>query len=113
MIRRWRCNNTESSANENRVRILDIFDNLVARLIGVPRLVVSSSGLLREGDPASLEEPARPQVFTFSTCCVQERQEADFESEGCVRQASTTHRHHLVRQLVAARRCTFCDIGDL
>ena len=110
MIRRWRCNNTGSSANENRVRTLDIFDNLVARLIGVPRFVVSSPGILREGDSASLEEPARPQVFTFSTCCVQECQEADLESEGCVCKASTTHRHHLVCQPVAACRCTFCDI---
>jgi hypothetical protein len=39
MIRRWRCNNMESSVNENRVGILEIFNNLMVRLIGVPDLL--------------------------------------------------------------------------
>ena len=72
MIRRWRCNNMVSFVNENRVSSTKLFVNLVVRLIGVSRFVVSSPGLLRESDSASLEEPTRSQVLPFSTGCVQE-----------------------------------------
>ena len=113
MIRRWRCNNTELFVNENRVSSPEIFVNLAVRLTRVARFAVSPPGLLRTSDPASLEEPARPQVLPFGTSRVQERQEADFESEGRARQACTAHCHHLVCQLIATHRRTLCNIEDL
>ena len=70
MIRRWRCSNTESFVNENQVCAFETPDNLAVRLIGIPRFAVSSPGLLREGDPAPLQESARPQVLPFSASCV-------------------------------------------
>ena len=70
MIRRWRCNNTESFVNENRVSTPETSGDLLARLIGISRFAVSSPGLLREGDPAPFKEPTRPQVLSFSLGCV-------------------------------------------
>lgn len=71
MIRRWRCNNTESFVNENQVRTAEIFDDLMVRLIEVSRSAVPSPGLLRESDPSSLKESSRPQVLPFGLGCVQ------------------------------------------
>ena len=103
MIPRWRCNNTESFVNENRVGRPKTPDNLAVRLIGISRSAVPSPGLFREGDSPPLKESSRSQVLPFGPGCVQECQEVDFESEGRVCQASTTHCHHLVRRLFETR----------
>ena len=113
MIRRWRCNNMESFVNENQVRTSEIFDYLMARLIGVSRSAVPSPGLFRESDPPSLKESSRSQVFPFSPSRVQECQEADFKPEGRICQASATHCHHLVCRLVAELQCIPHGINDL